>query len=111
MDKRLLFIIKPAVKELEPIHQPPRIIAEIRLAETEFIVIDPRAQRLLIDAVVRDPPQCLFDHTDKIFFLLHVRILRDHREDRLIDPIVIRAHDILSDPRIKERFFQRSAGR
>ena len=111
MDKRILLIVEPAVKHLKPIHQPSRIAAEIRLPETELIVIDARTDRFLVYSFFRDIPQRILDHPDKSFFLLHVGIFRYHGENGLVNAIVIGAHDIFADPRVKERFFQRSAGR
>ena len=75
MDERLLFIIKPAVKHLKPIHQPSRITAEISLPEPELIVIDPGPDGFLVNSFVRDISQRILDHPDKRFFLLHVGIL------------------------------------
>ncbi len=107
MDERLLFIIEPAVHHLQTIHQPLGIIAEVGLAVTEFMIIKPRFQSLPVDPVLHNIRQHRLDQLYKFLLLLLIGILRDHREDRLIDPVIIRAHDILPDPRIRKSLLKR----
>ena len=107
VDKWFRLIIKPAVEQLKSIHQSTRIISEISLAETELVIVDSGTKCFLIDSIFHNVFQCIFDHTDKFFFLLYIRILRDHREDWLINSVVIRSGDILADTCIQKRFLQR----
>ena len=109
MDERFLLIIEPAVKKLQPVHKTSRIISEISLAEAEFMVIDSGAQRFSVDTVRGNILQCIFNDADKRFFLLYISVLRDHGEDRLIYTVVIGTHNVLSYPRIQERFLERRA--
>ena len=111
VDKRFLFIIKPAVEKLQPVHQAPRIAAEIRLAETEFIVINAGTERFFINAVLRQIPERIFHHPDKRFLLFHIGALGDHREDRLVYAIIVRSHDILANAGVQQRFLKRRARR
>ena len=107
VDKWFRLIIQPAIKQLQSIHQSTRIISEISLAETEFMIVDSGTKCFLIDSIFHNIFQCIFNHTDKFFFLLYIRILRDHRENRLINSVVIRSGDILADTCIQKRFLQR----
>ena len=109
MDKRFLLIVEPAVEQLEAVHQSPRIISEVRLPEAEFVIVNSCTERFLIHTVPGNLSERILDHTDKLFLLLHVRILRYHRENRLVHTIIIRTHDILSYACVKERFLKRSA--
>ena len=109
MDEWLLLVIEPAVVKLQAVHQPSRIISEVGLAETEFMVIDPGAQRFLVNAVLYYIFQCVFDHADKRFLLLHIGVLRDHGEDRLVHAVVVGTHDIFADPCVQKGLLKRCA--
>ena len=111
VDKWFCLIVKPAVEQLKSIHQSTRIVSEISLAETELMIIDSCAKCFLIDSIFHNVFQCIFDHTDKFFFLLYIRILRDHRKDWLINSVVIRSGNILADTCIQKRFLQRCSRR
>ena len=111
VDKRFLVVIKPAVKKLQSVHQSPRVVSKVRLTEPELMVVDPCPERFLIHPLLCDLPKSILDHTDELLFLLHVRILGNDGEDGLIDPIIVGSHNVLSDARVHQRFFQRSARR
>ena len=107
MDERLLIIIEPAVHHLKAIHQPLRIISKIRFPVTEFMVINSCLQRFFIDPPIHTLSEYIFNHLDKSVFLLLIRVLRYDGKNRLVDPIVIGSHNVLSDPRICKRFLKR----
>ena len=107
MDKWFRLIIQPAVKQLQSIHQSTRIISEICLTETELMIVDSGTERFLIDSIFHNVFQCIFNHTNKFFLLLYIRILRNYRENRLINSIVIRSGNILADTCIEKCFLQR----
>ena len=109
MDERLLLVVEPAVVKLQAVHKPSRIVSEVSLTETEFMVIDPGAQCLPVDAVCGNIFQRVLDHTDKLFLLLHIGVLRDHGEDRLVHAVVVRAHDVFADTCIQKSFLKRRA--
>ncbi len=111
MDERLLIIIEPAVHHLKAIHQPFWIISKIRLPVTEFMVINSCFQRFLIDPFICTLSEYIFNHLNKSLFLLLVRVFRYDGKNRLVDPIVIGPHNILSDPRICQRFLKRRSWR
>ena len=102
---------KASCQRAGAVHQPSRIIAEISLSETELVVIDPRAQRLLIYAVFLRSRAEYPRSRGKFFLLLHVCIFCYHRKDRLKYSIIIGAHYIFPDPRVKKRFLKGSPGR
>ena len=97
MNKWLCLIIKPAVEDLQSVHQPLRIASEVCLAVTEFMIIDSRFQCLFVHSVFYDSLQCIFDHLHKFCLLLFIGILCHDGEDRLIGAAVIGTADIFSD--------------
>ena len=107
MDKWFRLIIQPAVKQLQSIHQSTRIISEICLTETELMIVDSGTECFLIDSIFHNVFQCVFNHTNEFFLLLYIRILRNYREDRLTNSIVIRSGNILSNTCIQKCFLQR----
>ena len=57
--KRFFIIIQPAVEHIEAIHQAFRIGRVVRLAKTEFKIVDPRLQRPAVDPLIRQLPKRL----------------------------------------------------
>ena len=111
MDKRLFVIIEPAVQHLKTIHQSLRITAKISLPIAEFMIIDSCLQCFFIHPILYNLLQNLLNLLHKRFLLLCIGVFRDHREDRLINSIVIRAHNILSNPRFRKRLLKRCSRR
>ena len=110
VDKGLFFVIQPAVKQLKPVHQSPGIVAEIRLAEPEFMIVNSGSQSFPVHTLICDFLQGILNYTDKFILLLQLSILGYNRKNRLINSIVVGSQNILSDPRVQKGLFQRRAG-
>jgi len=107
MDKWFFIVIKPAVKHLQSIHQSFREISKIGFPVAELMIIDSCFQRFLIHSIFHDFFQRIFYDLNKRFLLFQIGILCNDRENRLINPIVVRSHNIFSDARIHKCLLQR----
>ena len=54
MNKWLCLIIKPAVEDLQSVHQPLRIASEVCFTVTEFMIIDSGFQCLFVHSIFHD---------------------------------------------------------
>ena len=107
MDKRLVFIIKPAIHDLESIHKSFWIISKISFSVSEFVVVDSCQQRFLVDAILHLISKNVFNHLHKLIFLTFLSIFRNDRENRLIHTVVIRTHNVFSDSGIGKGLLKR----
>ena len=73
------------------------------------MVIKTCLQRFFIDPLLYKIKKNTFYQFYKVLLLAFIGILCDHREDRLIDSVVIRTHNVFSYTCIRQRFFQRRA--
>ena len=103
MQKRLIFIVKPAVHALQAVDQALGETAKIRLPVFKLRTVDARKQRLFIDSVHSHSCERLPDNLQKTFLVRLVGIFCHHGKDGLVSRIVIGADDILSDTRIQKR--------
>ena len=111
MHEWLGLVIQPAVHHLKPIHKAFWIISEVRLAVTEFMIVNPSLKSLSVYAVFCKAGKHLLNQFHKLFLLTFLRIFCNHRENRLIDSIVIGTHNVLSDSGICQRLLKRRARR
>ena len=103
IDKRMFFVIQPAVKHHQAEHQPFRIRTEIRFTESKFIEIQAGAQRLFIKALFRNFGQLLPNRCKKLRELLLVGIFGHDGKVRLHDAVLITTVYVFADSLINKR--------
>ena len=106
MDKGLIVIIKPAVEQLQSVHQSLRCRAEICLAVLEFVMVDRREQSLLVEAVLYNALEHFPDDSLEFLFPVSRGSLCHHAEEGLLIAIVIDTEDILADTLVDQRLLQ-----
>ena len=108
--KWLVVGVQPAVEDVDGIDQSLGISAVIRFTIAELHRIDRSLDRLRVQTLFTQLLQCGADHFPEPLFILPVRVLCDHGEDRLADPGIVGAVYVLADPRIQQSHLERCAG-
>ena len=107
MDKWLLLIVQPAVKYVDAVHQSLGIGRVVGLPETEFQEINAGGDGSLIQSLPGQLLQRFADHLQKLLFPGQFAVFHHHREERLVDSVVIAALHILADAGVQKCLFQR----
>ena len=90
MHKRFIFIIEPAVHDLQTVHQTLRVTSVICFSVLELMIVNTCLQCFSVNAMLCHICKKLLDQCHKFFLLFRIRILRNYRKNWLIYAIVIR---------------------
>ena len=84
MRKRLIVIVKPAVKHLDTVHQPLRCGTIVSFSVAKLKMIDGRHQRLFIKTIFHDIFQNIADNCPELFFLVRAGSLGNNTEVNVV---------------------------
>ena len=107
MNKRFIFIIEPAVHDLQTVHQTLRVTSVIRFSVLELMINNTCLQCFSVNAMLYHICKKLLDQCHKFFLLFRIRILRNYRKNWLIYAIVIGTQNILTDSCLQKRLLKR----
>ena len=101
-DKGLFIVIEPGIQRVQAVDEALRICAEVRLAVTELVIVDPRLQRTAADAGGRDVREGIPDRGNKLLLPLRIRVLGNDRIAGLADLVFKDRIDVLAQPPVAQ---------
>ena len=111
VDKGRHVIIEPCIQRIEAVYKPLGIIAVIGLPVLELEPVDAGQECSLVQTLVCDLPERFLDGRDEFLFFVRICIFCRDCVAGLFDAELQQGVDILSDPLVPERFFNRGAFR
>ena len=107
--ERRIVVVEPQADRVEADHQALREAAGVALAGRKLDSVQAGAQRVAVQALVREALERLAHHAQKIVLLSRVRAFRGQREIVLLQVLLHSAVDVRGDTRVQERLPQRGS--